>query len=436
MKLSLKTVTGVSFHLELDESITIAETKGKIAEAQGENFPKDRQVLIYKGQVLKDDTTLKDNSITEDGFMVVTVLKGKAAAPAAKPAATATTTTTSAEKKEDAKPAAEAKKDEPMTPAAPAAKEAEPPTAGEAQAQASPTPMETEGTTAAADETGSPASHYQSSASNLATGSALESSINMICDMGFEKDLVIKAMRAAFNNPDRAVEYLMTGIPEQPQAPPPQPGAGGDAAPPQAQAATGGTPPAATGGAAPAAPSPTAAAGAGVGPNTQPLNMFPQGIPGMGGQGGAGGEGSPGAAQAQSELSFLRNNPQFQALRQMVQANPQILQPMLQELGKQNPHLLQLINSNQGDFLRMLNEQSMDPAAAAAGGAGGMPGMEGGMDMPQNVVSVTAEEKEAIDRLEAMGFDRALCIEAFFACDKNEALAANYLLEHAQEDFQ
>lgn len=36
-----------------------------------------------------------------------------------------------------------------------------------------------------------------------------------------------------------------------------------------------------------------------------------------------------------------------QALRQLVQVNPQILQPMLQELGKQNPQLLQQINNNQ-----------------------------------------------------------------------------------------
>ena len=32
-----------------------------------------------------------------------------------------------------------------------------------------------------------------------------------------------------------------------------------------------------------------------------------------------------------------------------------------------------------------------------------------------------------------MGFDRDLVLEVFFACNKNEDLAANYLLDHQNE---
>ncbi|KAK4792629.1 hypothetical protein SAY86_023064 [Trapa natans] len=97
---------------------------------------------------------------------------------------------------------------------------------------------------------------------------------------------------------------------------------------------------------------------------------------------------------------------------------------MLQELGKQNPHLIRIIQEHQADFLRLLNEPM-------EGGEGNILGQLAGA-MPQ-AIQVTPEEREAIERLEAMGFDRQIVLEVFFACNKNEELAANYLLDHMHE---
>jgi UV excision repair protein RAD23 len=44
-------------------------------------------------------------------------------------------------------------------------------------------------------------------------GPEYENTVGMIVEMGFERNDVVAAMRAAYNNPDRAIEYLMTGIP-------------------------------------------------------------------------------------------------------------------------------------------------------------------------------------------------------------------------------
>ena len=113
----------------------------------------------------------------------------------------------------------------------------------------------------------------------------------------------------------------------------------------------------------------------------------------------------------------------------MVQGNPQILQPMLAELQRQNPQLYQLINGNQEEFLQLLNEPA--PADALQNLAAGMGGEDGGGGGGGQQIVITEEEKAAIDRLAALGFEFELAAEAFFACDKNEEIAANYLFDQA-----
>lgn len=42
------------------------------------------------------------------------------------------------------------------------------------------------------------------------SGDALQQTINNMTEMGFPREEVLRALRASYNNPDRAVEYLMT----------------------------------------------------------------------------------------------------------------------------------------------------------------------------------------------------------------------------------
>jgi hypothetical protein len=44
----------------------------------------------------------------------------------------------------------------------------------------------------------------------LVTGTHFETAIQNMMEMGFPREQCMNAMRASFNNPDRAVEYLMT----------------------------------------------------------------------------------------------------------------------------------------------------------------------------------------------------------------------------------
>ncbi|KAM7267861.1 hypothetical protein ACFE04_010027 [Oxalis oulophora] len=372
MKIFVKTLKGTHFEIDVKSEDTVADVKKTIETVQGENvYPAAQQMLIHQGKVLKDDTTLDENKVAENSFVVIMLSKSN------KPSSSGATTA----------PTSQAQ------PAPPAS--TQPSTILQAPAPAV-TPVQTSPAPAAVVApplTGSVTDVYGQAASNLVGGSTLEATVQQIVDMGggsWDRDTVVRALRAAFNNPERAVEYLYSGIPEQTEVPPVA------QAPVSSQAAS---PPGGLAG-QPAAPT--------TGPNANPLDLFPQGLPNMDASANAG------------TLDFLRNSQQFQALRAMVQANPQILQPMLQELGKQNPQLIRLIQDHQADFIRLINEPIDGEGNQAAA------------EMPQTV-TVTPEESEAIERLEALGFERALVLEVFFACNKNEELAANYLLDHMNE---
>ncbi|KAL2752833.1 hypothetical protein ACRALDRAFT_2029969 [Sodiomyces alcalophilus JCM 7366] len=376
MKVTFKDLKQHKFTLDLEPTDLISSVKEKIAQEKG--WEAKDQKLIYSGKILKDEDTVESYKIEEKGFVVCMVNKPKPkpAAPAASSSATPAT---------PAQPAT-------ATPAAPAAPQAP----SQAAPPATPTPA-ARSETAAADP-------------GLVMGNQRNEVIANMEAMGFERSQIDAALRAAFYNPDRAVEYLLNGIPEnvqQERQRQDQPPAAAAAQPAAAQ---------------PAAAQPPASAG---NTDTENVNLFDlaaqRSTAGRGAAGGAAGLGDA-AAQAGGAgngLDFLRHNAQFQQLRQVVQQQPQMLEPILQQLGAGNPQLAQLIASNPQRFIELLSEEGDDDVPLPPGA---------------QTISVTEEERDAIDRLCGLGFDRDQAIQAYFACDKNEELAANFLFDQPDDD--
>jgi len=379
LTLTVKTLKGGKFDIEVDGHQTVAQVKDAIAAAKSD-LPAETQKLIHSGKVLKDDSTVEACGIKSKDFLVVMLSKPKAAA--SKPVASSPATDTPA-------PALPVAEDTPLLP----------PTA---PAQNNDIPQD---------------------------------AVDNLTAMGFPEAEVRHCLRAAQGNPDVAVEFLTNGIPDG---------------------------------------------------LSQPLNASADSL-------------TPAASRSRQPLQGLRDHPQFNDLRRLVQSNPQMLQQVLAQIGQQQPELLAEINSNQGRFLEMMNEpidneesdvargapnqalmdglqhpaqmaemiQNLSPEELeqmarmmglsseqlrvtarmlgqmppeqlqqfmmqAIGGANG-PGVGGVETGGQQVLRLTEEEMAAVNRLADLGFERSEAAQAYLACDKNEALAANLLMDSMGE---
>ena len=194
--------------------------------------------------------------------------------------------------------------------------------------------------------------------------------INSLVEMGYEKEKVEKAINAAKGNLDLALEFLGSGN------------------------------------------IPDSA------PQAQPQNQSQP-------------------SQGNRNLSLeLRRNASI--IKIVCKDNPEKVFNILNNLKQRNPALLEKIKEHEQDFKNLLvspiSQEDIDNFKAVEQNLQGLLG-EGGRRPGQVEIRLTPEEAEAVKRLKELGdFSQAEVIQAFFACDKNEELTANYLFEQKMRD--
>ncbi len=449
MKLTCKLLTGKQFDVDVEESMLCREVKLIISSFPGHNesLPVDRLKLILQGRVLDDTTAIGSYGLTPTSFVVC--MLGKARAAPAPPAGAAAGGAAADDQDEDGDHDQDQDEDDDD---------------GDAEFVDDEEPDEEEA-----------AAEREALLAQL-DPAAVE---QLVAVTSFPEDQVRAALLAAHGNSDVAAEFLMSGgFPEGLMAALGGGGGGGeddddhdnddddeaieDAAIQQPSGAGGG--------------------------DFMGLDLIPpefqQPPPQQQQQ-----QQQPAAPASSAAIETLRGHPQFDELRRVVQSNPSLLQAVIQQIGEQSPDMLVAIQENPAAFLALVNEPiagaaaSSTPAAPSAsstssssssssssgsssGGASAMDASsEGGGDgdgaiaaaaealvvsasetsgamlassassssSPPPAVPVehglSAEDLEAVGRLEALGFGKKTATEAFVACGKNEEAAANFLFD-------
>ncbi|XP_078487697.1 LOW QUALITY PROTEIN: UV excision repair protein RAD23 homolog A-like [Ciona intestinalis] len=357
--------TKIFFKIEIDEERAGKIMMRKLLKREGnDNFPVlAGQKLIYAGKILDDSKSLKEYKIEDGKFIVAMVTKPKSVSLLHPPTRTLKL----------------------QLPRQPVHKKSNQPNQPAVESTTSSSPAEEQASSAA------PLNVSQAE-STLVTAKLIMNLVTSIMAMGFGVNELCRRTNASFCNPDRAVEYLMSGnyqwctfnikiflysV---------------GTAPPQQQ------------------------------PDTIPTENAP--------------------ISDSNVFNDLMDNPEIQVMAQQIQQNPHLLQPYLQQIEQSNPSLFNMVSSHPEEFVSFLTtlrrgtSQSQPPPASA--GAGGV-----------SYVRVTAGEQQDIEQVfyndfkfkclakmpndtsgftKSLGFSESECVQAYMACDKNLDMAANFLL--------
>lgn len=325
MKITLKAVTGKQQVMEVSEEDTIEDVKKRMQD----EYDITSLRFCFNGAVVDDHATIKSLNLTEKDAFVIAGKKNKVVK--------ATTV-----------PQAEAPKEVPQS------------TTEAKDTPANPVP------TASAQE--SP------EASVISSDAVSPELIDSIVAMGFDdRAQIALALKAAFMNVSRAVEYLCSGIPASAQE--------------QLE-------------------------------YSDSLNWA------------ASSDTLPSEASHQRLRAALQMVPNFAEVKATYQQNKEVLPVILEQMAQRYPDLYTIVTSDLASFQRIMDEEDGSDGQAYSTASEAADSLA--ERMPSEIV-VTAEDRMAVAELLELGagmWDGQAAMIVYLACRKNQELAASVLLEH------
>lgn len=150
-------------------------------------------------------------------------------------------------------------------------------------------------------------------------------------------------------------------------------------------------------------------------------------------------QGGNSSSQPTSSLDAVKRIAQI--IKVLCANDPNQLQGIIMELQRTRPELIELIKQHENEFKAIIQSEVTDEDLKAFSEFNSELGIGGGSGQGQGQgqggreqIKLSKEEYEAIQRLKAYGFSELDCVQAYFAFDKNEEMALNFLFDMKSQD--